>query len=188
MQVDIASETSVPVIQTLSREWYGTEIHPPVCFSFILRGSFLRFMVWRQAAARVHPEGRPGLFMKNLWHYDTAEFFLSDVGKTRYLEFNLSPCGAWWGCVFLAPREPDPHVGIPEGVLATGACNGGDWRCQADIPLEWLRAAGLEVHCCRLAAAAILGSPNYLYLTSAEPTTGKPDFHLPGTWPLARLL
>ena len=82
--------------QQLCKEWYGNSMEPPYRFSMQLTAGGLVFRAARAAAASVHPEAREGEFREELWKYDAAEFFISTPSGDQYMEFNLSPNGAWW--------------------------------------------------------------------------------------------
>ncbi len=171
--------------QQLRREWHGAAVEPPVEFRFRLTAEALVFSARRAAPALLHPEAREGAFQENLWKYDTAEFYIAPVQGQSYLEFNLAPNGAWWAASFTAPRvrSVTPPT-LPQGVITHGHADARGWECEALLPLEHLRQLGITPGpaSCRLAAAAILGSPEQIFLTTAIPRTGKPDFHHPEDW------
>lgn len=173
--------------QYMERDWYGTTITPPVSFLFELTSHELIFTAARPAPATINPAARPGTFCPELWKYDTAEFFLANPQTGHYLEFNLCPNGAWWSQTFSTARIPstDPP---PSGITTQAQHTPSGWHTRATIPLTELSRLGLNPHHCLLAAAAIINTPNYLFLTTAEQQTGEPDFHRPTHWPPARLI
>lgn len=176
-------------VQELRREWYGREIVPPVQFSFTLENGNLVFTARQARAVNIHPTAKPGEFTENLWKYDTAEFFVANADATRYLEFNLCPNGAWWACVFTAPRVKDESAPPLPAVQTRGSIqDDGSWECRAELPIAYLEALGMPPARCRLAAAAIQNSPDYTYLTTSDDQSGEPDFHRPSSWPLACIL
>lgn len=176
-------------IQSIDKEWYGQPIEPPYEYSFTLTAEGLEFCAARKAAALVHPEGVCGAFQAELWRYDAAEFFISTPGGERYMEFNLSPNGAWWAAVFCAPRQLAPGFENwePAGVQATGSSTDEGWSCRALIPAAVLAEAGISPQDCKLTAAAILKSPDQVFLTTALPCDTQPDFHRPDLWEKAIL-
>lgn len=176
-----------PQAQQLTHEWYGMAVNAPVHFSFSIEEDALVFRAWQDAAVSLPPYAVPGAFTEKLWMYDVAEFFIAAADGSRYMEFNLCPNGAWWACVFGAPRAADPAFAAPKGVTTTGAATPAGWRAAARIPLSELAAMGIEPQHCRLAATAILNSPDYLFLTTAEDVSGEPDFHRPHAWTAAQL-
>lgn len=187
MQCIIASQEEAGW-QTLSHEWYGYAVTPAFRFRFILTPEGLQFHAARKAAALAHPDARPGSFHAGLWQYDTAEFFISTPDATRYLEFNLNPRGAWWACVFDAPRQPSAALtGWRPQARTQGNATEQGWECRAIVPWEDWNSIGINPRQCRLAACAILESPRQIFLTTAEGCCGNPDFHLPLFWPEALL-
>lgn len=175
--------------QYLHVEWYGQEVTPPVEFSFMLTDDGLLFKAARQAPAMVHPLGCCGQFQEELWKYDAAEFFITTPDKARYMEFNLSPNGAWWACVFSAPRKiAAGYENWRPAISTNGKCNDKEWHGEALIPFSVLEEIGINPRDCSLAACAILNSPEQIFLTSALPCSGQPDFHRPDMWEKASIL
>lgn len=169
--------------QTLGVEWDGNAVQPPFLFRFEKRAEGLAFLAKRYAPALVHPEAECGQFHEDLWMYDTAEFFLSTLACDRYLEFNLNPTGAWWCRVFGAARIPhEEFVDFHPAVQAKGVCSSAAWECEALLPYAALAELGMDLENCRLAATAILQSPEQIFLTTALDISGEPDFHRPTAW------
>lgn len=181
--------TTTPQVQNIAAEWYGKPVEPPYEYSFTLTSEGLEFRAARRAPALVHPDAVNGAFRAELWKYDAAEFFIATPDGARYMEFNLSPNGAWWTAVFCAPRQIAPGFEnwIPTGVQAAGSNNDNGWSCRALIPLKILNEAGITPQACKLTAAAILKSPDQVFLTTALPCNTQPDFHRPDLWELALL-
>ncbi len=173
--------------QQLDCEWFGNPITPAIEYSFTTDGENLIYRAAQAAPAHPHPEGKYGEFREELWKYDTAEFFIAAENGSPYVEVNISPNGAWWACAFSAPRVPLVPAAEWSGVKATGLVNEQGWQCSISIPLSLLAALGISLNHCRLAATAILNSPDYVFLTTAEDTSGEPDFHRPHAWPKAML-
>ena len=167
----------------LRREWYGTELPEPVRYAFRVVDGKLVYTASQRRAVKLHPTAKPGEFVEGLWEYDTAEFFVANAEGTRYMEFNLAPNGAWWACVFTEPRVRDASVPpLPSVSTRGGIAPDGAWECRAELPLAYLEAIGINPANCRLAAAAIQNSPEYLYLTTSSDLHGEPDFHRPWSW------
>ncbi len=189
MKVILHSTANAPW-QQLTHEWYGTPMEPPVDFRFQLTATELIFSARRPCPALLHPEARENRFQTELWKYDTTEFFVANVAADRYLEFNLSPNGAWWAAAFTGPRVVDERVpAVPQGVITRGHADAQSWECEARFPLAYLELMGIHPGQapCRMAATAILNSPDYHFLTTAEDQSGKPDFHRPWAFALAEL-
>lgn len=169
--------------QRIGSDWFGQKVDPPIEFAFGIDPEFFHFTANREAPANGHPEAPEGSFQSGLWQYDVAEFFLRDPVTGHYLEFNLAPHGAWWACVFRAPREAVKRGGerLP-GVATTGACGREAWRASASIPLALLRDRFHFGPGSRLDATFIIDSPAQRFLCASEPSEGAPDFHRPDAW------
>lgn len=174
--------------QEITNEWYGQAMEPPYEYSFSRTEAGLVFKARRKAAAMVHPDGQCGQFQPELWRYDAAEFFITTPDGARYMEFNLSPNGAWWACRFEAPRvaEAGTESWRPQ-VQAKGCCTADAWECEACISAASLQEAGICLDDCKLTACAILCSPEQVFLTTALPCDTQPDFHRPDLWEKAIL-
>lgn len=182
---EISPDKIIP--QSLNREWGGSELSPPLEFFFTIEGGELVFHVTHKAPALLHPDAKLGQFQEFLWKYDTAEFFIAKEDCSRYLEFNLSPNGAWWSMIFTDPRLIDESAIqiVPNSCTAHYTAEG--WTCSARIPMKALIAMDLDPRCSRMAVCAILSSPNQLFLTSADKIEGVPDFHRLPDWPLSEV-
>lgn len=167
----------------LRREWYGREVSPPYRYRLTLTDAGLLFEAERAEVAAVHPDAKLGCFQKELWRYDVAEFFIANADASRYLEMNLSPNGAWWGCVFSAPRVTDAAASALLRVDQVSGCASSDgWKASLRLPKDVLDALGFSLENCRLAVCAVLEAPEYIYLTTAETCDTQPDFHRPDLW------
>jgi hypothetical protein len=169
----------------VDKDWNGKPVSPAVAFGFAADLNYLWFVAAHQKSPSLHPEARPGEFQAELWKFDVAEFFLLDPDTGRYLEFNLSPNGAWWSAEFTAPRIRAEIADNPFPGVATYAdmAADGSWLTAAAIPLDQLRKRlnfGPESH---LNATFILNSPEQQFLTAANLGDGEPNFHLPDKFP-----
>lgn len=166
-------------LQKCEQDWDGETVVPPVEFGFLLDSGMLRFRAQREASATCHPESRAGGFQEELWRYDVAEFFLSHPENGSYLEVNLAPNGAWWACLFRAPRERwGKEHGRIAGVEAEGEVSESSWCATLSIPVAALRALPVGFgEGWGLNAAFILSSPNQRFISVGELGPGVPDFH-----------
>ncbi len=189
MKVNLHLSANAPW-QQLGQEWFGAPVVPPFEFRFRLTADALEFSARRPCPALLHPEACEGKYQENLWKYDTAEFFIATTACDRYMEFNLAPNGAWWAAAFTGPRVADPRMpAMPDGVTTSGHATAGGWECEAHLPLRYLAQMGIipgETPF-RLAAAAILGSPQQIFLTTSTDTSGRPDFHRLSSWEPAHI-
>ncbi len=175
-------------MQQLGHEWYGAAMEPALEFGFAIVGDELIFRASRQAPALVHPAAREGQFQAELWRYDVAEFFLARADGSRYLEFNLSPNGAWWLEVFSGPRQLDGSASRECSVPCHADYTTSSWQAEARLPLSYLVSLGLDPRESRLVCCSILSSPTQQFLTTSEDVSGDPDFHRVTSWPLVKCL
>lgn len=133
---------------------------------YVLAGPVER--VWRpEAAARVRTDG--------LWRATCFEAFVRTAGG--YVEYNLSPSGAWAAYRFDGYREGMRDLAMPAPFIVTRSAT-GQFVLTADVtlPKDAAGAAGL--------AAAIRGVDGVIgYWALAHPSD-KPDFHHPDSFAL----
>lgn len=172
----------------ISGDWFGDASGPPIEFGFGLDPEFFHFRVQREAGALMHPEARSGHFLADLWKYDAAEFFLAHHDLSHYLEFNLAPNGAWWSCLFTAPRKRVSPVDTPlPGVIARGSHSEDAWEATASLPIAGLPEEigfGPQV---RLNATCIVDTPHQRFFTATRFGPGEPDFHQPPLFPVVEI-
>lgn len=165
----------------VANDWYGELLDKPLTFSLAVDHDYLWFTACHETPAKFHPESRPGDFKAELWKYDVAEFFLLDPSTGRYLEFNLSPNGAWWSAFFTGPRERESAEDIPLEGVATYAdlAPSGGWMAAAAIPLHVLRKELNFGEKSKMNVTFIVSSPDQKFITVADLGDGEPDFHRP---------
>jgi hypothetical protein len=74
-------------------------------------------------------------FFEGLWYGDCGEFFLYAPSTQRYIEVNVAPNGAWWSCVFSAPRVRDLACSPPAISRTVDALDRG-WQVGFSLELE----------------------------------------------------
>lgn len=115
-------------------------------------------------------------FTEGLWRADCLELFVANPANGHYVEFNLAPGGAWWSCIFSAPRvRTEFSVRVEDVEFRVG----NPWRAFAVIAIEEIcNEIGFEPWTANFTAC--LGAPNdepeKLY--TAAPL-GAIDFHRP---------
>jgi len=133
---------------------------------------------------RAAPESPCGTFQAELWRHDCAEFFLLNPANDRYVEFNVSPTGAWWAASFTAPRQQEAEQHFQNVDCSTTTLNEDKlWAIEFSLPasdIEAVLGAPLEALCGNV--TAILQSPDQIFLTAARLGGNQPDFHLPHAW------
>lgn len=185
------SEADFKKFQTLIPvDWHGRPIQNPPSFLFWLDEDSLHFLARQEGGPGTpHPEGKPGEFRPELWKYDVAEFFLGTPDGRAYLEFNLSPEGAWWSCLFEERLVPGPTQPAPiPGVQAEGRRATSFWEAAARIPRAWLEKRFPTDGDLTLNATFILETPEQIFASAADLGEGQPDFHRPGQFPGVKLI
>lgn len=173
----------------LTKEWAGASIGTPLRYRLLRTEEELVYRAARDAAPELHPTAQAGQFSTELWRYHCAEFFLAAPEGTPYMEFNLAPNGAWWACVFRAPRtaaEPAPDL---NAIRACGSITPQGWETEMRVPLSLLTAYGIPLPACRLAIGAALpehGAERWL-TTTPHDADAPADFHTPTRWHLTTL-
>lgn len=166
-------------------DWYGRPLESPVRFLFAVFEDRFHFLIESTIGSGMsHPDSRNSVYQAELWKFDVAEFFLSDPTSGNYLEFNLSPNGAWWSCGFsgvLKPAAGEPSP-IPD-VETHSEENEASWKAHASLPLDWLKEHYHFGPSSRLNATFILASPEQIFLTAGPAARGNPDFHRPDAFP-----
>ncbi len=169
-------ETLEKRAQILATDWNGgRSAHPPF-FDLQMDQNHFYFVAGRNTQPITHPEATLGRYQEELWKYEVAEFFLSDPENGTYLEFNLSPEGAWWSCRFEAPRQPlalEPQA--LEGIETFSRQQDNQWAAMAKIPLAQLGKIPQQ----RLNVCFITNHREQKFYTAAPPQTEAPDFHQP---------
>lgn len=182
-------ELDVPMFG-LQKDWHGVAVEPAAGFSFVSDSERLWFLASHRRPALLHPLAKPGAFQAELWKYDVAEMFLADPVSGRYLEFNLSPNGAWWTGEFTAPRvrAEAVDVAMPEVATFSEMAPDGSWLAAMAVPLDLLKARvnfGKET---LINMTMILESPNQRFLTAGDLGSGEVDFHQPEKFPQVRFM
>lgn len=173
----------------LSTEWTGTSVGTPLRYRLSCTETELIYRAARNEAPALHPTAIAGAFSADLWRYHCAEFFLAAPEGTPYMEFNLAPNGAWWACVFTAPRTAAEQVPDLSAIRASGTVTPQGWEAEMRVPLSLLTACGIPLPECRLAIGAALpqnGADRWL-TTTPHDAAAPADFHTPAAWALTTL-
>ena len=169
-------------LQELCHDWYGAPLAPPARFQLVEDPSRLWLIAGRRKPANAHFMGDCGDFQAELWKFDVAELFIASPDFKNYLEFNLSPRGAWWAARFGEPRQAADLGPLPE-VICHGSPEGAEsWTAALGIPLDWLRQRIGWSPDSPLNVTFILESPDQRFLTASNLGGGEPDFHRPGSF------
>ncbi len=165
----------------ISHDWFGAPIAPLPGYALATDQTHLWFIATRQAPAQVHPQAKPGQFIEGLWEADVAELFLTDFNSGRYLEFNLAPNSAWWGCEFTSPRQRASNIieQMPEVQTYADLAADGSWLAAMAIPLEILRSRIDFSPSTRANITMVLGAPKPQYFSVCKMPEQPLDFHQP---------
>ena len=167
---------SLPTI-SLSRSL--TSVVPPL-IRYVLAVDDAFLYLAAEAITSPHFEKcAPGEFREGLSEQDVIEVFIKDDGEQSYQEFNLSPCGAWWSCVFSAPRVGATSDFGSLEVETISVVGADKWRVSAAFPLECLKIKCSFSNSSRLLVCACLGEDPRSYLASSNLPGSEPDFHQP---------
>ena len=133
---------------------------------YVLAGPVER-VLWPQAAARVPTD--------ELWRTTCFEAFVRTAGG--YVEYNLSPSGAWAAYRFDGYREGMRGLEMPAPFIVTRTAP-GQFVLTADVtlPEDAVEAVGL--------AAVIEGSDGTIAYWALAHPSDKPDFHHPDSFAL----
>ena len=167
----------------LDKDWFGAPVAARPSFELKCADGFVTLRAHVAKAPLVVP-GDTGGFVEGLWEGDCAELFLSNPETGYYVEFNLSPQGAWWCCGFSARRTREAS-GPRElaGVTTTGETFSDRWSAGIRIPVASLPAElAFGTATTRGNVTFCLGNDPQRYLTFVDLGGGKPDFHLPEKW------
>ncbi|WP_353566255.1 hypothetical protein [Haloferula sargassicola] len=178
-------ELDVPVFG-IDRDWHGRAVEPAAGWCVVVDPASLWMIATRHAAGVGHPEAAPLAYHEGLWEHEAAELFVASPDRSRYLEINLAPQGAWWGCLFDAPRvraaESWPAGAGVEAFAARP--DESSWLAAIRLPLDFLRETLSFGATSPMNLTFVLDPPRHRYLTVADLGGGEPDFHQPGRFPL----
>lgn len=174
----------------LARDWEGGVVTPAFEFQLSITGGELRFEA-RRAVPAPPQKHQAGEFCKGLWKSEVAEFFLAG-GEGTYVEFNLSPGGAWWSCAFSSARVPQDRKPVPlHGVESLVKGGPEQWWVEARIPLEAFHSFPLlhrqlltEPQTVRADVCGVVagGEGEWQFLSTVPDPKIEADFHRPEVW------
>lgn len=173
-----AASPGVPMAE-LGSDWFGRPVDPPAHFALVRDPQSLWLLAAHGRPARPHPDAGAGEFREGLWQHDVAELFIASAARDAYLEFNLSPLGAWWFSAFRGPRLRDPAIRPPRVRTHAECLADGGWRAALGIPLDFLEATVGPPDTAAMNVTMILESPGQRFLSATALGAGEPDFHRP---------
>ena len=167
------------LMQELCHDWFGESFGPPAQYRLVEDPHHLWLIAGREKPANAHPMGVCGDFQAELWKHDVAELFIADPDFKNYLEFNLSPRGAWWTERFSGLRQAWPLEALPEVLTHASDDGQGAWYAALGLPLGWLQETIGWGPQSPINVTFILDSPEQRFLTACDLGDGEPDFHRP---------
>ena len=160
----------------IPRDWHGGRPAAAPYFILMCDRKYFYFAAGREVKPMTHPKATTGHYQEELWKYEVAEFFIAEPESQTYLEFNLSPDGAWWSCRFGKPRQAlatEPQA--LRGVKTFSRLTESQWSAVAKIPLSELGDISEK----RLNVCFITDHRAQKFYTLAAPEGEAPDFHQP---------
>lgn len=161
-------------LTAINRDWSGASL--AFSFNYCLLHSCDRLYFGCKSNghnARM-PNTAKGQFVEGLWKYTVVELFLGEKNSDEYLEFNLSPDGAWWACAFRSYRERSGRdLASLEVETFSRALDNNFWECALSFPLP---RSELDLVTCNV--TAIIGHEEQIFLAAKAKSEQEPDFHL----------
>ncbi len=159
-------------------DWYGEQLKNPPRFVLAKDTINLFFAAFIDSAPFHDPTAAQGEFVEGLWNKDVAEFFIANSGTPTYQEFNLSPSGAWWSCLFSKYRKRDiANFRMPNNIKTCAALSASSWRAALSIPLTELSIPIDFETDTRINICFALGKTKRRYVSWANIQNYDPDFH-----------
>lgn len=132
---------------SFATDWFGAPLPGAISYQVRLTESELLFTAAINVAPSYDPTQKAGDFVEGIWRYDAAELFIAEAEvseaplmslanedttqtqrwkNVRYQEFNFSPLGAWWSCVFDSYRVRASKQPLPLEAAAKHLPGGND--------------------------------------------------------------
>jgi hypothetical protein len=163
---------------TITHDWNEDELPFAVRFVIAKHPSTLYFGAEVETAPIYDKRKTRGTYVEGLWEMDVAELFLANKSGC-YLEFNLSPCGAWWNHSFSAPRTRDTSgFKAPSKLTCYSKIEPRAWRTALSVPIEELSLKGCFEEGAKANVCFIAGKPRR-FISWSHLGSGEPDFHRP---------
>ncbi len=171
-------QTPVPMA-AIGHDWWGEPWPSGARHALVADPTHLWLLAADARPPLAHPGAGPGDFREGLWQGDVAELFISNPARQSYLEFNLSPSGAWWCAAFRGPRQRIEGSPMPRALTHSGPSPDGGWQAALGLPLAYLREQIGFSEQSPLNVTLILNSPQQRFFSAGDLGGGQPDFHQP---------
>lgn len=193
---------------SFTTDWFGAPLPGPISYRLTLQPDELIFSATFNVAPSYNPAHKAGEFVEGIWLHDAAELFIAEAitqddsggesgwKNARYQEFNFSPLGAWWSCVFDSYRVPAAQQPAPLAAAAAQkptivptiqtTLSPNSWSMTASIPRSLILVNSLNqplspAHPSSLNIAFIINETTFASLNARADLT--PDFHRVDTYP-----
>lgn len=158
-------------------DWFGKPAPALVEFSVALNSEHLMLVGRCNQRASADPSLSVGQFFEGLWEKDVAELFVRRPGSDRYVEFNLSPYGAWWACRLDGHRNRVGDFAEVAGARCLSEVSSDHWCAGMEIPLKPVEDHVGPILQAEANVTFVLYTPEPAYLTFADLGGGTPDYH-----------
>ncbi len=166
-------------VSSITTDWYGQKHNHGPKFVLAADLNCLWFLAEGESPVVYSKDLAVGEFAEGLWKNDCAELFVCEDGTARYQEFNLSPGGAWWSCLFSSYRKADEQAFVmSKGVQCFAEVSPSHWISAMSIPRNELSVKISFTEESRLNVSFILETPQQKFLSWAKLKAEQPDFHV----------
>lgn len=162
-------------------DWQGNPLEVDFRFILQLESNLLSF------GAKFPKEcvslGEQGQFLEGLWEESVVELFIYQAQSTRYVEFNLSPTGAFWCAEFSDYRVRKSELKLRSNVEVSSEGNFNTAVFQVDIQdlfrgeVELTQTAILSLNKANSSKKLFLTRKFARNLSAQEVLKSAPDFH-----------
>jgi hypothetical protein len=160
------------------KSWNGSDLDAPFKWSLAKDTKQLWFCSEVPHAANEYDKNY-GLndFVEGLWNMDVVELFIASSSEAKYQEFNFSPAGAWWSCMFTQYRKPGTSSILPKLNVIHTVRNASSWFVLAAIDMTDCDVTFDETSLVHI--TAICRDPlDTFYMSSCQKEIDfAPDFH-----------
>lgn len=157
-------------------DWNGQLSDYPISIGLASDRSSFHLIASANAAPVLLPDSPTG-FVEGLWEADVVELFVSLPG-TAYVEFNLSPNGAWWSTHFSDYRKRDESKTSIHCTTDT-VVGPKEWNAILSIPRDALPVNTRLDQSPALNVTAISNTDTKRHFSLHTPhEAATPDFHL----------
>ncbi len=163
----------------VAKDWFGKTLN--LDFRFILEEKNNHILFGAQFPKDCFFHGEPRKFTEGLWAQSVVELFLHEVGRSSYIEINLSPSGAFWAARFSDYRVKECELTEFLPMIEEGTHEG---TISAQMSFDATKLSTEKFEVAQTAILANGSDKHYLTrkfawsnLSAAKALFGDPDFH-----------